>query len=375
MSLRIVVVGGGVMGCAAALAAVRAGHQVRLLEKHRNGSEFASSHGASRIIRLSYGRSDYIPLARRSFALWRELEHETEERLITSTGGIDVALPGTASLDNTMKAMSTCGVPFEVWGFSDLRQAYPQFNFSEDVRASYQKDTAVLHADLCIATMTRLAKRLGAVVEEDHPVVSVMPDGKGVAVKTRTSLIKTDKVVLCAGPEMPRFLASLDLPIPLVVSKEQFSYLKVRDAKQFKPGIFPICIQHSDLPILRSIVPTDQVPAVKMMIERKTPVVDPLDFAVDAENETAVRTAAMELMPGLTGEILRTETCRYTLTKDEDFIIDRHPEHEQIVVCSACSGHGFKFGIAIGEMLIALASGASLAPSCSLFRLSRPSLH
>jgi len=69
VSLHIVVVGGGVMGCAAALAAVRAGHQVRLLEEHRIGS----SHGASRIIRLSYGRSDYIPLARRSFALWREV--------------------------------------------------------------------------------------------------------------------------------------------------------------------------------------------------------------------------------------------------------------------------------------------------------------
>jgi sarcosine oxidase len=375
VSLRIVVVGGGVMGCAAALAAVRAGHQVRLLEKHRIGSEFGSSHGTSRIIRLSYGCSDYIPLARRAFALWREFEQETQETLITSTGGIDVGLRGAKSLDNTMNAMSSCGVPFEAWGFSDLHRAYPQFNFSEDVRACYQKDTAFLHADLCIATMTRIAKRLGAVVEEDHPVVSVMPDGEGVAVKTRTGLIKADRVVLCAGPEMSRFLASLDLQIPLVVSKEQFSYLKVRDVEQFKPGVFPICIQHSDLPILRSIFPVDRVPAVKMMIERKTPVVDALDFAVDAENEVAVRAAALDLMPGLTGEIIRTDTCRYTLTKDEDFIIDRHPEHEQIVVCSACSGHGFKFGIAIGEMLIAIATGASLPPSYSLFRLSRPSLH
>jgi sarcosine oxidase len=375
VKLNIVIVGGGVMGCAAALAAVRAGHRVRLLEMHCIGSEFGSSHGATRIIRLSYGRSDYIPLARRSFALWRELEHETQQKLITLAGGIDVARPGTKSFTSTMKAMSSCGVPFEAWDFFELRRAYPQFNFSEDVRACYQKDTAILHADSCIATMIRLAKSLGAVIEEHQAVVSVMPEGRGVAVKTKTDLLRADRLVLCAGPEMPGFLASLDLQIPLIVSKEQYSYLKVRDAEQFKPGAFPICIQHSDSTVLSSIFPADHLPAVKMMIERKTPVVDPLDFAVDSENEAAVRESALNLMPGSTGEILKTKTCRYTLTKDEDFIIDRHPEHEQIVLCSACSGHGFKFGIAIGEMLLALATGASLAPAPALFSLSRPALH
>jgi sarcosine oxidase len=185
-----------------------------------------------------------------------------------------------------------------------------------------------------------------------------------------------DRAILCAGPGMRPLIADLQFPLSLVVSKEQASYLGVNDPTAFSPGRFPICIRHSDSSRLSSIFPIIESAGVKMMIERKSVIDDEDDFSVDAQNERQVLSEALSIMDGLAGNILSTETCRYTLTKDEDFIIDRHPQHEQIAICSACSGHGFKFAPAIGELILDLVEDCPLPqPLKALFSHNRRTLN
>ena len=362
------------MGCAAAYAAAQAGHKVRLFERHGLGNKFGSSHGPSRIIRLSYGDDRYIPLSRRAYIQWRALEAEAGETLLTITGGIDVARPMTQSLERTCDAMNQAGVAFEQWTGDEIRRAYPQFRFSDDFVAAYQADTGVLSANRCVEAYARLARRAGAVISEAEHVISVTPDGAGVKVETSRQMVRADRAILCAGAGMSDFLGRLRVNLPLVVTKEQASYLAVRRPEDFAPGRFPVCIRHFDEPIFCSIFPILGAPGVKMMIEQKTPSHGDFDYSVDPEHEDRVRREAGALIDGVTGEILWTDTCRYTLTQDEHFLVDRHPVHPQIILCSACSGHGFKFAPVIGDMLVALAAGDPLPPACALFGVNRGGL-
>lgn len=374
MATNVIVVGGGVMGCAAAWAIARAGHQVRLFERDRIGSPFGSSHGPSRIIRLSYASPAYIPLCRRAYAAWRELEAEAATSLLATTGGLDFGAAATDSLERTCDAMRECGVEFERWNAVDIRRAYPQLRVADDSVAAFQADAGILAAGRCLKTLVQQAVRHGTVLHENQAVLSVRPDGQGVLVETSTQRLRADRLVLCPGSAIGRFLQQLHLSIPLIVSKEQVSYLSVRNPLDYSPEHFPICIRHFDTPGFCSIFPIFDAPGIKVMIEQKTPACDVHDFAVDVRNEEQVREHALALLEGFAGRILKSETCRYTLTSDENFIIDRHPAHPQIIVCSACSGHGFKFAAAIGQMIADLAIHSDRPQHYPMFSITRATL-
>lgn len=374
MALDIVVVGGGVMGCAAAAACASAGSRVRLFEQHRLGSELGSSHGHSRIIRLSYADASYIPLSRHSYALWRELEAEMDQQLLVPTGGIDVARIGAMSLERTRAAMIAAGVAFEDWTAVDIRRRYPQLRFDDEHIALFQADTALLAANRCITALANRARNYGAALYEGEAVAAVEPDGSGVLVRTSRRTMRADRVILCAGAAMPGFMRDLQLHVPLTVSRERVSYLAVRSEADYLPGRFPICIRHFDAPVLSSILPIFGGPGIKMMIERKRALPQHAQAAIDSHDEARLRTHALALIEGVTGEIVRSESCTYTLTSDEDFVIDKHPAHPQIVFCSACSGHGFKFAVAIAEILLHLAGGGQLPHALGMFSIGRVGL-
>jgi monomeric sarcosine oxidase len=362
------------MGCAAAAACAAAGNTVRLFERHRLGNEFGSSHGQSRIIRLSYADASYITLARRSYALWKELEAEVDQQLLVPTGGLDVGRIGAVSLERTRAAMLDAGVAFADWTAADIRVRYPQLRFDDEHVALYQADTALLAAERCIAALASRARRHGAVLYENEAVVAVEPSGNGALVRTASGAIRTDRVILCAGAAMPEFMRMLQLRVALTVSREQVSYLAVRDEADYRPGRFPICIRHCDGPVLSSILPVFGSPGIKMMIERKRGLPQHAQVANDLHNKARVRADALALIEGVTGAVLRSQSCTYTLTRDEDFVIDKHPDHPQIVVCSACSGHGFKFAIAIAEILVHLAGGGQLPGALRMFSIERAGL-
>jgi sarcosine oxidase len=163
------------------------------------------------------------------------------------------------------------------------------------------------------------------------------------------------------------------------VLREQNAFFEPEDAAAFMPGRFPIFIQR--LPgttTLGSGFPIEGEPVgVKLMLDRIGPAVaDPADAdrTILPEVRERLITWVGQTVDGLTGRIVADNSCRYTMTPDEDFILDRHPEHPQIVIASACSGHGFKFGIVIGRILADLATRGTTAHDITRFRLDRPAL-
>jgi sarcosine oxidase len=359
--VKVGVIGAGVMGCAAAAAFARRGADVQLFEREVIGAPASSSMGPSRIIRLTYDEVDYVRLAQQAFVAWRMLEAETRQSLLIETCGIDIADRGDASLDTIANALTLAEVEFELWDDRDLKWAYPQFR-SDGLRALFQAKTAVLLADRCVAALAAVAIDHGTLVHERTEVREIEPGTGGVTVRTASQSHIFDRVVVSAGPRIGPLLRGTGIQLPVTVSMEQSVYFGAGENASFRPPRFPICIGRFGERGLTSIFPAVGGHGVKMMIENKTAAADPEDFAVYQAAVEQVAERARILLPSLDQAVSRVDRARYTILPDEDFLIDRHPTNSEIIICSACSGHGFKFAPIVGEMLADLADGGEAHP-------------
>jgi sarcosine oxidase len=373
----VLIVGAGVMGCAAAYQLAKDGARVLLFDQFAVGHNRGSSHGPSRIIRLAYDSLDYVALARASYALWRELEAESGQRLITPAGGLDIGMPDALALDEIRATYLAAGVPFEALDRAAIQERFPQFSLPEGTVGLYQADYSLLAADRCVASLADQARRHGAIIHEREPVEAIRATSGGVELGTTQGSYTADRLILSAGSWMRPLLRQLDLDLPLTVQKEQVAFFRARDPQAFMPGRLPLVIHRfPQTTSLGSVFPIYDHAGVKLMIDRVGPEVAPddPDRSIEQALLEQLRAYATQLLPGLTGEVIEAVSCRYTMTPDEHFIIDRHPAHSQIVIASPCSGHGFKFGAVIGRVLADLALQGATAYDIERFRLDRPAL-
>jgi sarcosine oxidase len=373
MRYEVVVVGGGVMGCAAAYHLAKRGRRVLLLEQFAIGHERGSSHGHSRIIRLAYDAPDYVRLAQAAYPLWRALEQESGADLLLQTGGLDFALPGTPGLEATRATLAATGVAFEDLDRAGMAKRFPQFHAPDSAIGIYQQDAGILNAERCVATLAAEARRHGATIREDEPALTITADGAGVMIRTGAASYIAERLVVAAGAWARALLRQVGLDLPLIVTREQVAFFAPRDPGQFAPGRFPIFVHHAADRHAGYGFPIFGLPGVKVAFHQNGPAVEPEsdERAVDPARLADLRGYVEQLLPQAAGDVIFAQTCRYTNTPDEHFIIDRHPEHPQIVVASPCSGHGFKFGVLIGAILADLAERGASEQPIGMFRLDR----
>jgi monomeric sarcosine oxidase len=377
-AVDVVVVGGGAMGSGAAWRLARAGHRVRLLEQFALGHEKGSSHGPSRMIRIAYPAPEYVELGQEAFRLWDELQAESGESLLLGTHGMNVGVPHADAMEEVARTLETLGVPHERLDSEELRRRYPQYSFPDGSIGIYQEDYGILAASRCVAALAARARAAGAELHDEETVLEIAPDGDGVEVRTTRGSHRAQRVILTAGSWLRPLLAPLGIDLPLTVLQEQLAFFRVRDPEAHTPDRLPLLMHRfPGTTSLGSVFPIYGHEGVKVMLDRiGNAVVDPgnPDRAIDPLRLERLRDYATELIPGITGEILETTSCRYTMTADEDFVIDFHPEHRQIVIASPCSSHGFKFAPVIGQMLADLAVSGTTPYPTARFRHDRPAL-
>jgi monomeric sarcosine oxidase len=368
-----IVVGAGVMGSATAYQLAKRGRRVLLLEQFAIGHERGSSHGRSRIIRLAYDAPEYVRLARAAYPLWRLFEREAGAALLLQTGGLDLARPGQPSFEATRASLTASGVPFDLLDRAAIAERFPQFQPPEDTIAIYQADAGILDADRCVAALASEARRYGATIREEELARRLAPSGDGVEVRTDRQSYGAERLVVTAGSWARPLLRQLGLDLPLSVSKEQIAYFEPRDPALFEPHRFPIFIHHTDSGWHYYGFPIFGLPGVKVAQHHGGPVIDPEsdDYAVIPARLDAVRAYVSQMLPQAAGAPIFTQTCRYTRTPDDHFIIDHHPAHPQILVGSPCSGHGFKFGVLIGKILADLVEEGATDQPIGMFSLGR----
>jgi sarcosine oxidase len=366
----VVVVGLGAMGSAAVYHLARKGKRVLGLDRFAPGHGYGSSHGATRIIRLGYfEHPSYVPLLRRAYALWRELEADWGEPLLRITGIVEIGPPGGRVVAGTLAAARVHALPHTVLAAADLMRRFPQFRVPADSIAVLQPDGGFLHAEPSIRAHLGLAKAAGAELRAGETVRAIEPQGGGVRIDSDHGPVEAGAAIIAAGAWVKKLLP--DLRAPLRVTRQVMAWFEPLDAALFAADRFPVFLLESPLGVHYGF-PADDVGVKLAKHHHGNEAVDPdsVDRSVSAADEALIRPALAEHLPAANGAMRSAQTCLYTMTPDGDFIIDCL-DSPRIVLASPCSGHGFKFAPVVGEIVAGLATDGTTSHDISRFRLDR----
>jgi sarcosine oxidase len=374
-----IVIGLGGIGSAAAyrLAAAGGGRRILGLEQFELGHDRGASQDVSRITRLSYHRPEYVELAIEAQAAWREVEAASGERVITITGGLDLAPDGAAeSIDDYAAAMTAVGVPFEWLDDAAVIRRWPQWRLDPGTRGLFQANGGIADPERGNSAHQRLAHEAGAELLEHAAVTEIRDHGGELEVGLADGRrFTTGAIVLAADAWTNDLLAQLDHRVPLSVTREQVTWYEASDPEAFAPERFPIWIW-LDLPSFYGF-PTFRGPGPKLGqdIGGRQTTARTRSFDPDLDCLDRCGTFLERHLPGA-GRPAKTKTCLYTVTPDRDFVIDRVPEHPGVVVALG-SAHAYKFAALFGVWLAELAldpTRSRPAPHLRLFAIDRPAL-
>lgn len=370
----VIVVGLGGMGSSAAYHLARRGQRVLGLERfglaHANGS----SHGGSRIIRQAYFEDPaYVPLVLRAYELWEEIERETNEEILTVTGGLMMGPEDSRTVAGSIESAREWDLSYEVLGAQEVRERFPAFTPDDGMVALFEAKAGIVRPERSVAAHARAAERRGAELRFEEPVTSweADPSGEGVRVRTQRGTYEAGRLVVCAGPWAPDLLGGLDLGL-WAQRLVQFWFLPEGGVEPFAVGRQPIWIWEAPDGVQFYGFPNHDSTGdgVKVAFFRVGERCDPdaIDRDVGEEEVESMRDRLRGSVPALgAGEFLRAATCMYTNTPDEHFVISLHPEHPQVAIAAGFSGHGFKFVSVVGEILADLAVEGATEHPIALF--------
>lgn len=332
VSAEAVVVGAGIHGLATARALARRGVDVLLFEQFRVGHARGSSHGRSRIFRLAYPEAHWVRLAREALDGWRDLEAETGSTVLELHGLLELVRPGE---DGSRRALEECAVSFELLTGAETEERFP-VAVPDGYSAIFQPDAGIARADVGQRALVDSARAHGARLLEETRIESLAD-------------VDARAVVVTAGSWARGLLAREGIDLPVVVTRETVGYFRLESEHpipsivDLKPG----ARGHGTYAL------HDPVHGLKIGVHMSGPVADPDEPGEpDPAIAELVREASARWFPTAEAEPAQLDTCLYTITRDERFVLERHG---RVVVGSACSGHGFKFAPAVGERLAALA--------------------
>ncbi len=366
------IVGLGAMGSMTALELVRRGKGVIGFDRFRPPHSFGSSTGRSRIIREAYfEHPQYVPLVQRAYVKWAALEQEGRVSLLSSTGGLMIGPPNGILVSGALRSAEMHGLPFERLTGSELRRRFPVFRARPNEVGLYEPRAGVLRPEAAIDTALALAASAGAVLRYDEPVLQWRPSAEAILLRTGAGEYRVRRLILAAGAWMAGALPGSRLGLT-VARQSLFWFEPEGDRAMVSAERMPIFIWEWAPGEMFYGFP-DQGAGVKVAIHHQGEPADPDTVRRTADPEEAghLRAIMAERTPVFNGRLLESAVCLYTNTRDGDFLIDRSPADPRVILASPCSGHGFKFAPALGEVLADLAEDRQPAFDITPFRLGR----
>ena len=368
----VIVVGLGAMGSATLHQLAHRGFKVLGIEQFTPGHGNGSSHGKSRIIREAYFEDPrYVPLVQRAYECWHALEEESGVTVFRQTGGLMLGAPESDVVSGALLSARQHGLTHEVITPDEVRRRYPAFRPRASDVGVVEPRAGMLAPEVAISAFVDVAKRAGAHVRSDEAMLSWRAVGAGVEVTTTRAAYSADKLVLTVGAWSGKVLA--ELGVPFTPQRNVLYWFEpAANPGFFTPEKFPIFLQDLDGGLTSYGFP-DTGDGVKVALHHYGANVDPdtLHRTVSHEEIAFMRALLARYMPDVNGPLRAATACMYTNVPDHHFVIDWHPAHRNVVVASPCSGHGFKFASALGEVLASMVVGATVSFDTSLFSLDR----
>ncbi|MHA6758636.1 FAD-dependent oxidoreductase [Streptacidiphilus sp. PAMC 29251] len=364
---HVVVVGGGVMGSAAAWQLASRGFAVTLLERFAPGHTEGSSHGSSRIFRLAYPDPFYVALAARALPLWRQVEEEAGQQVLDLTGAVDHGPP--AATEALYSELRAGGHAARVLTPEQAGERWPGLRFDSSVL--YHAAAGRVHADRATLAFQQAAAAKGAVIRHQVRVEKLLRHGvaRAEVVTADGEVLSADAVVVAVGGWAPGLAAAAVGGLPaLRVTQEQPVHFPARPTAP-DALTWPSFIHHGGAALAADsgVYGLGSADGVKIGFHAVGPVVDPdhRDRSIDPAALRRVVDYAEQWLPGADTTAPTATTCLYTITPDHDFVVDRDGP---VTVLAGFSGHGFKFAPAIGALAAELVTGA---PGAQRFALGR----
>jgi sarcosine oxidase len=378
-----IVVGLGAMGSAACFQLASRGVSVIGIDRYTPPHGFGSTHGETRVTRLAVAEgAEYVPLVRRSHELWREIEALSGTHLLTQSGGVVLARPASEFFEDTRALAERFEIEHERLSNRDVRERFGMFAVDETTEGYYEPEAGYLRPEAAVSAQLDLAARRGAQLRFGERVMAWSASTAGVTVTTDTATYGADRLVLSAGPWITQlFPEGRDI---FAVHRQLLHWFEIRaDYEQLRAMPVFVWDFGGDRPSFVHLTGFYGFPAIdgpaggmKVATESYESTTAPDGRQHPAEPAEIERMYGMYLegrLPSLGPRSLRTVSCLYTCTAANRFVIDRHPEHDAVLIVSPCSGHGFKHSAAIGEAVAQWVIGGPGAPDLDLgaFALAR----
>ena len=355
----VIVVGLGIMGSAATYHLAKRGQRVLGIDTFPEGHNQGSSHGHHRLIRRSHTSPQFRPLIDRAFELWRTLEDESSQKIMSLIGEVSMNHEAALNSAGWLGTDAEAEKHFELLDEGELRQQFSGFCLERGMTATYERDAGYLLAEVAMAAHLRQAERNGAVIHRPEEVTDRKVDGEGVRVGSNGGTYTADRLVITAGPWAAEQLRGLGLPLQVVRIVNAY----------YQPDRPDLWTAEKGAPNFTMNVPEGEYYGMPSIAGRGLKI-----GRHDAGEPTTARTIRREVgneeveylrrvldryMPGASGPVELGITCMYTMTPDENYIVERHPIHPQVAYGCGFSGTGFKFSPVIGEILADLITDVS----------------
>jgi sarcosine oxidase len=367
-----IVLGVGGMGSATVYHLARRGKRVLGLERYDIPNAMGSSHGVTRIIRLAYYEHPaYVPLLRRAYELWRELERGFGEQLLYITGSVDAGPSGGQCFEGSRRSCELHALPHEILSGTEVNRRFPGYNLPAELMAVLQPEGGFLLSERCIVAHVVAAQALGAEIHARERVLGWEARGDGVRVETDRGAYEAERLVVAAGAWAGTLVPELHaLAEP---ERQVLAWLQPSEPELFAPERFPVFNLQVDEGRYYGL-PVFSVPGLKLgryhHFEETGPA-DAIERECHPRDEALLRELAAKYFPGGNGPTMALKACMFTNSPDEHFILDLHPLYPQVALAAGFSGHGYKFCSVVGEIMADLAESGQTRHDISLFRLLR----
>lgn len=376
-----IIIGLGTAGSSTCMTLARRGFTVLGIDKYRPPHNMASHHGSSRSVRRAYLEgTSYVPMALRSWELWRKLEKDSGQQLLVRTNNLTLGPPASPAVTGFLASALSYDIPHEHLTAAEVRKRWPQLTPPDSFVAGLEKEAGIVFPELSITTFLAEARKAGADLVVGERVDRWVEDRGKVVVHTSKNTYEAGRLLVSAGAWTSKLLDQT--PPPVTPKRVPVHWIEAPGDRSFHLGTFPV--NFWQIPTGKNLSSPQTyrefytLPAIGKGTKIKAAFhnglvdcdPDALRQEVSPEEIETIEDVISELLPSLHNNTISSDVCLYSMTPDGHFYLGRKPGSESVFGV-ALAGHGFKFAPVLGEILADLLVDADPAVDIELFSPNR----